>query len=71
MPQFFSVRELAIRYAVGESTIREWLRTGKITSIKLGKSYRVSIDDIMAFEAGAKSAYRFRDPEVIAEASQD
>ena len=51
MDEFYIVREVARLLKLDEVTILRWLRVGKLRGKKLGKQWRVSKDDLMAFTA--------------------
>lgn len=44
-PRFMTVAEVAAEVRCSLSTVRQWLRTGYLTSVKLGKHRRVSRSD--------------------------
>jgi excisionase family DNA binding protein len=46
MPYTLRVREVARRFEVTEGTIREWINSGRLSAIKLGKSWRISSEDV-------------------------
>jgi excisionase family DNA binding protein len=46
MPYTLRVREVARRFDVTEETIRDWINSGKLSAIKLGRSWRVSSEDV-------------------------
>jgi excisionase family DNA binding protein len=46
MPYTLRVREVARRFEVTEGTIREWINSGRLSAIKIGKSWRVSSEDV-------------------------
>lgn len=50
MPKMYTCEEIAERYGVKTTTIWDWIRKKKLPAIKLGKEYRISEDDIRAFE---------------------
>jgi excisionase family DNA binding protein len=45
----YTVEEVAERFKVKDITVREWLRTGKLTGIKTGRLWRIRQEDIEAF----------------------
>jgi excisionase family DNA binding protein len=66
-----TVPEVAERLQLGEWTIRDWLRTGKLRGYRLGgrrAGWRVDESDLRAFIAAAKqaSAHRPADDETEA-----
>lgn len=50
MAKMFTCEEVADRYRVKVITVWEWIRQKKLGAIKLGREYRVSEDDLKAFE---------------------
>ena len=50
MSQMFTCEEVAERYKVKVITVWEWIRQKKLGAIKLGREYRVSEEDLKAFE---------------------
>jgi excisionase family DNA binding protein len=40
------VREVAQRFDVTEETIRDWINGGRLSAIKLGKSWRINAADV-------------------------
>jgi excisionase family DNA binding protein len=48
---YVSIEEVAKYYSVSVSTVRTWIRTGKLTTtdfLKLGNTYRFKIADVDA-----------------------
>lgn len=50
MSKMYTCEEVAQRYGVQIITIWDWIRKKKLPAIKIGKEYRISEDDIKAFE---------------------
>ena len=50
MAQMFTCEEVAERYKVKVITVWEWIRQKKLGAIKLGREYRITEDDVVAFE---------------------
>ena len=50
MAQMFTCEEVAERYKVKVITVWEWIRQKKLSAIKLGREYRISEEDLNAFE---------------------
>lgn len=46
----FTCEEVAERYKVKVITVWEWIRQKKLSAIKLGREYRISEEDLNAFE---------------------
>lgn len=55
MAKMFTCEEVADRYRVKVITVWEWIRQKKLGAIKLGREYRVSEDDLKAFENSRKT----------------
>ena len=49
-PGYFSVADLAFRYSVHAETIRRWIRSGLLASLKLPGGHRVPLVAVEAFE---------------------
>ena len=50
LPKMYTCEQVAERYGVQIITIWDWIRKKKLPAIKIGKEYRISEDDIKAFE---------------------
>lgn len=50
LPKMFTCEEVASRYAVQVITVWDWIRKKKLSAIKIGREYRISEEDIKAFE---------------------
>lgn len=55
MAQMFTCEEVAERYKVKVITVWEWIRQKKLGAIKLGREYRVSEEDLKAFENSCRT----------------
>lgn len=51
----YTCDEVAERYKVKVITVWEWIRQQKLGAIKIGKEYRISEDDLIAFENARKT----------------
>ena len=51
MSEMYTCKEGAERYKVKTLTVWGWIRQGKMSAIKLGRDYRISLEDIQKFEA--------------------
>ena len=51
MPQdrYQTVQELAARLEVAEATVRQWIKSGKLRAIDIGKGWRISNTDVESF----------------------
>lgn len=52
MDRLYTCAEVAERYGVKKRTVWEWIRTGKLRAVRVGKLYRVYESDLKAFENG-------------------
>jgi excisionase family DNA binding protein len=50
MSKLYSCEEIAERYSVQVITVWDWIRKKKLPALKIGREYRVSDEDINAFE---------------------
>jgi excisionase family DNA binding protein len=55
MAKLYTCAEIAERYGVQIITVWDWIRKKKLGAIKLGRDYRISEDDIKAFEADCRT----------------
>ena len=55
MSKMYTCDEVAERYKVKIITVWEWIRQQKLCAIKLGKEYRISEEDLIAFENARKT----------------
>lgn len=55
MAQLFTCNEVAERYRVKVITVWDWIRSGKLPAVKLGRDYRISEDDLQKFESDRKT----------------
>ncbi len=55
LPQYITVEQLATRGNLPQSTIRQWLREGKLRGFKVGRHVRIRVEDAEALfkEIGA------------------
>lgn len=44
-PDYYSVREIAQRLGVSETTVRSWIQSGSLTAVRIGKLYKVKVSD--------------------------
>lgn len=47
--KFLSTKESADYLNVHENSIRKWIKSGKLTAYKVGKDYRINVDDLQRF----------------------
>lgn len=55
MSKMYTCEQVAERYAVQVITVWDWIRKKKLSAIKIGREYRISEDDIKAFEASRRT----------------
>jgi excisionase family DNA binding protein len=48
MSEVLTVKEVAVRLKIQPKTVREWLRLGKLPGVKVGKDWRVRVEDLEA-----------------------
>ena len=55
---FHTVKDIAALLHVHPETVREWIRTGQLRGVRLGKrsGFRVAASDLQAFIEGRKLA---------------
>ena len=47
--KWFSVEGVAAELSVSKETVRRWIRSGKLKTVRAGRKYRISPDDLRAF----------------------
>ena len=50
MAKLYNCEEIAERYDVQVITVWDWIRKKKLPALKIGKSYRVTEEDLKKFE---------------------
>ena len=55
MGELYTCKDVAERYGVQIITVWEWIRKKKLGAIKIGQEYRVSAEDIKAFERSRRT----------------
>ena len=50
MPKYYTCTEIAERYGVPLCTVWLWIRSKKLSAIKIGKEYRTTETDLKKFE---------------------
>lgn len=55
MGKLFTCEEVAERYSVKVITVWDWIRKKKLPAIKIGKSYRISEEELQRYEESAKT----------------
>lgn len=59
--RYQTVQELAERLEVAEATVRQWIKSGKLRAIDIGKGWRVSDTDLERFLSSRETVPRERD----------
>ncbi len=54
LPKFHAVMEIAEQLGVSTRTVWRWIARGELVSYRLGRSVRVSDDDLRAFLASQR-----------------
>lgn len=49
--KYFTCKEVAERYGVSEYTVWRWIRSGRLDAVCIGRIYRVSLEQLEAFES--------------------
>ena len=60
MPQdrYQTVQDVADRLDVAEATVRQWIKTGALRAIDIGKGWRISDTDLALFLKSRETAPR-------------
>lgn len=63
MPQdrYQTVQEIADRLGVAEATVRQWIKSGALRAIDIGKGWRIADTDFAAFLKVRETAPRERE----------
>lgn len=56
MEGLYTCEEIAKRYDVKVITVWDWIRKKKLPAIKIGRNYRVTQGDLIAFEQARRTA---------------
>lgn len=59
--RYQTVQELAERLEVAEATVRQWIKSGKLRAIDIGKGWRVADSDLERFLKARETAPREMD----------
>lgn len=55
MAELYTCQQVAKRYKVEVLTVWDWIRKKKLPAIKIGRDYRISEADLMAFEEARRT----------------
>lgn len=55
MDKLYTCNEIASRYGVSIFTVWDWIKKKNLPAFKIGREYRISQDDLEAFEAARKT----------------
>ena len=53
--KYLTCEEVAQKYGVKVITVWAWIREKKLPAIRIGKGYRITPEDLAAFEAARKT----------------
>ncbi|MFZ0097136.1 MAG: helix-turn-helix domain-containing protein [Gemmobacter sp.] len=56
--QYQTVQEVADRLEVAEATVRQWIKSGALRAINIGKGWRISDTDLAQFLRDRETAPR-------------
>ncbi len=59
--RYQTVQELAERLEVAEATVRQWIKSGQLRAIDIGKGWRISDTDLKQFLSARETVPRERD----------
>lgn len=59
--RYQTVQELAGRLEVAEATVRQWIKSGKLRAIDIGKGWRISDTDVQRFLNAHETVPRDKD----------
>ena len=49
--EFWTTKQLTIRWQIAEGTLRRWIREGRLSAVKVGRQLRFAESEIDRFEA--------------------
>ncbi len=55
MEKLLTCEQVAERYGVKVTTVWAWIREKKLPAIRIGKGYRVKLEDLEAFEEARRT----------------
>ena len=56
--RYQTVQELAERLEVAEATVRQWIKSGELRAIDIGKGWRIAATDLTRFLKARETAPR-------------
>ena len=56
--RYQTVQEVAERLEVAEATVRQWIKSGALRAIDIGKGWRISDSDLAQFLTSRETAVR-------------
>jgi excisionase family DNA binding protein len=56
--QYQTVKDVADRLKVAEATVRQWIRSGQLRAIDIGKGWRIADADLAVFLMAHQTAPR-------------
>ena len=52
MEKYYSVTQIAKKYSVSREAVHQWIKSGKLKAVQVGKLYRISETEIKKFIKG-------------------
>ena len=50
--EFWTTKQLTVRWQIAEGTLRRWIREGRISAVKVGRQLRFTQAEVDRFESG-------------------
>jgi len=69
--RYQTVQELAERLEVAEATVRQWIKSGALRAIDIGKGWRIADTDLKQFLSARETIPRERDGKAAARADTE
>lgn len=69
--RYRTVQELAEQLEVAEATVRQWIKSGELRAIDIGKGWRIADTDLDRFLKARETAPRAKDSTEPATVSRD
>jgi excisionase family DNA binding protein len=64
MPKYYTPEEVAQELRVTRRTLYEWLKTGRLRGVQVGRGWRIRPEDVELFVQGGASAAPTRPPKI-------